>query len=153
VTDGTYIPSSDERVELANFEYTIDPDTLCSAIRLIMKSSGMITIDPGDKKISVYSGKDGTGGSIIGCDSIYMYDDGGNLYTSLNGIDIAGHDFVTLTSRYNKKGLHLRRIDNASSDDILYILDGLPTSDPKIEGVLWMDVDRTLKVSSRGFGS
>lgn len=153
VTDGTYIPSSDERVELANFEYTIDPDTLCSAIRLIMKSNGMITIDPGDKKISVYSGKDGTGGSIIGCDSINMYDDGGNLYTSLNGIDIAGRDFVTLTSRYNKKGLHLRRINNASSDDILYILDGLPTSDPKIEGVLWMDSDRTLKVSRRGFGS
>lgn len=153
VTDGTYIPSSDERIELANFEYTIDPDTLCSAIRLIMKSNGMITIDPGDRKISVYSDKDGTGGSIIGCDSINMYDDSGNLYTSLNGIDIAGRDFVTLTSRYNKKGLHLRRIDNASSDDILYILDGLPTSDPKIEGVLWMDVDRTLKVSSRGFES
>lgn len=153
VTDGTYIPSSDERIELANFEYTIDPDTLCSAIRLIMKSNGMITIDPGDKKISVYSGKDGAGGSIIGCDSIDMYDDGGNLYTRLTGIDIAGHDFVTLTSRYNKKGLHLRRIDNASSDDILYILDGLPTSDPKIEGVLWMDSDRTLKVSSRGFGA
>lgn len=153
VTDGTYIPSSDERIELANFEYTIDPDTLCSAIRLIMKSNGMITIDPGDKKISVYSGEDGAGGSIIGCDSIDMYDDGGNLYTRLTGIDIAGHDFVTLTSRYNKKGLHLRRIDNASSDDILYILDGLPTSDPKIEGVLWMDSDRTLKVSSRGFGS
>lgn len=51
------------------------------------------------------------------------------------------------------KGSPLKRIDNASSDDILYILDGLPTSDPKIEGVLWMDVDRTLKVSSRGFGS
>lgn len=153
VTDGTYIPSSDERIELANFEYTVDPDTLCSAIRLIMKSSGMITIDPGDKKISVHSGKDGTGGSIIGCDSIDMYDDGGNLYTRLTGIDIAGHDFVTLTSRYNKKGLHLRRINNASSNDILYILDGLPTSDPKIEGVLWMDSDRTLKVSRRGFGS
>lgn len=153
VTDGTYIPSSDERIELANFEYTIDQDTLCSAIRLIMKSSGMITIDPGDKKISVYSGKDGALGSIIGCDSIDMYDDGGNLYTRLTGIDIAGHDFVTLTSRYNKKGLHLRRIDNASSNDILYILDGLPTSDPKIEGVLWMDSDRTLKVSSRGFGA
>lgn len=153
VMDGTYIPSSDERIELANFEYTIDPDTLCSAIRLIMKSHGMITIDPGDKEISVYSDKDGTGGSIIGCYSIDMYDDDGKLYTSLNGIDIAGHDFVTLTSRHNKKGLHLRRINNASSDDILYILDGLPTSDPKIEGVLWMDVDRTLKVSSRGFGS
>lgn len=153
VMDGTYIPSSDERVELANFEYTIDPDTLCSTIRLIMKSNGMITIDPGDKKIYVYSGKDGTGGSIIGCNSIDMYDDDGKLYTSLNGIDTAGRDFVTLTSRHNKKGLHLRRINNTSSDDILYILDGLPTSDPKIEGVLWMDVDRTLKVSSRGFGS
>lgn len=63
----------------------------------------MITIDPGDKKISVYSGKDGAGGSIIGCDSIDMYDDGGNLYTRLTGIDIAGRDFVTLTSRYNKR--------------------------------------------------
>lgn len=51
------------------------------------------------------------------------------------------------------KGSPLKRINNASSDDILYILDGLPTSDPKIEGVLWMDVDRTLKVSSGGFGS
>lgn len=153
VTDGTYLPSSDERVELANFEYTIDPDTLSSAIKLIMKSVGKITIDPSDKKISVYSSKDGTGGSIIGSDSIDMYDDDGNLYTSLNGIDIAGHDFVTLTSRYNKKGLHLKRIASATSDDILYILDGLPTSDPKIEGVLWMDTDRTLKVSSRGFGS
>lgn len=39
-TDGTYLPSSDERVELANFEYTIDPDSLSSAIRLIMKSFG-----------------------------------------------------------------------------------------------------------------
>ena len=153
VSDGTYIPSSDERIELANFEYTVDPDTLCSAIRLIMKSNGMITIDPGDKKISVYSRKDSTGGSVIGCDSIDMYDDNGNLYTSISGIDIAGRDFVTLTSRYNKKGLHLRRVDSATSNDILYILDGLPTSDPKIEGVLWMDTDRTLKVSRRGFGS
>lgn len=153
VSDGTYIPSSDERIELANFEYTVDPDTLCSAIKLIMKSNGMITIDPGDKKISVYSGKDSTGGSVIGCDSIDMYDDNGNLYTSISGIDIAGRDFVTLTSRYNKKGLHLKRIDSATSNDILYILDGLPTSDPKIEGVLWMDTDRTLKVSRRGFGS
>lgn len=153
VSDGTYIPSNDERIELANFEYTVDPDTLCSAIRLIMKSNGMITIDPGDKKISVYSGKDSTGGSVIGCDSIDMYDDNGNLYTSISGIDIAGRDFVTLTSRYNKKGLHLRRVDSATSNDILYILDGLPTSDPKIEGVLWMDTDRTLKVSRRGFGS
>lgn len=153
VSDGTYIPSNDERIELANFEYTVDPDTLCSAIRLIMKSNGVITIDPGDKKISVYSGKDSTGGSVIGCDSIDMYDDNGNLYTSISGIDIAGRDFVTLTSRYNKKGLHLRRVDSATSNDILYILDGLPTSDPKIEGVLWMDTDRTLKVSRRGFGS
>ena len=152
-TDGTYIPASDERVELANFEYTIDPDTLSSAIRLVMKSNGRITIDPSDKKISVYSSKDGTGGSIIGSDGIDMYDDSGNLYTRLNGIDIAGHDFVTLTSPYNKKGLHLQRISSATSDDILYILDGLPTSDPKIDGVLWMDTDRTLKVSRRGFGS
>ena len=151
--DKTYIPSSDERVELANFEYTVDPDTLCSAIRLIMKSSGVITIDPGDRKISVYGSKDTTGGSVIGYDSIDMYDDNGNLYTSLNGVDIAGRDFVTLTSRYNKKGLHLKRIDSATSNDILYILDGLPTSDPKMEGVLWMDTDRTLKVSRRGFGS
>lgn len=153
VVDKTYIPSSDERIELANFEYIINPDTLCSAIRLIMKSDGMITIDPDDKKISVYSDKDGAGGSIIGCNSINMYDDDGKLYTSLTGIDIAGDDFVTLTSPHNKKGLHLRRIGNTSSDDILYILDGLPTSDPKIEGVLWMDSDRTLKVSSRGFGA
>jgi hypothetical protein len=151
--DGTYIPSSDERIELANFECYIDPDTLCSTIRLIMKSHGIISIDPGDKKIYVYSGEDGNGCSIIGCYSIDMYDDDGKLYTSLNGIDIAGHDFVTLTSRYNKKGLHLRRTNDKSSDDILYILDGLPTSDPKIEGVLWMDADRTLKVSRRGFGS
>ena len=152
-TDGTYIPASDERVELANFEYTIDPDTLSSAIRLVMKSNGRITIDPSDKKISVYISKDGTGGSIIGSDGIDMYDDSGNLYTRLNGIDIAGHDFVTLTSPYNKKGLHLQRISSATSDDILYILDGLPTSDPKMDGVLWMDTDRTLKVSRRGFGS
>lgn len=153
VNNGTYIPSSDERVELVNFEYTVNADSLSSAIRLIMKSNGMITIDPGEKKISVYSDKDSTRGSIIGYDSIDMYDDSGNLYTSFNGVDIAGRDFVTLTSRYNKKGLHLRRIDSAASNDILYILEGLPTSDPKIEGALWMDTDRTLKVSRRGFGS
>lgn len=56
-TDGTYLPSSDERVELANFEYTIDPDSLSSAIRLIMKSFGKIIIDPLDREISVYSNK------------------------------------------------------------------------------------------------
>lgn len=155
-TDGTYLPSSDERIELANFEYTIDPDSLSSAIRLIMKSSGKIIIDPLDREISVYSNKNDNKGfdcSSITEQSIRLYDGNGRPYIDLSGHDVAGNDFVTLTNSYNNKGLHLKRIDNASSDDILYILDGLPTSDPKIEGVLWMDADRTLKVSSRGFGS
>lgn len=154
--DGTYLPSSDERIELANFEYTIDPDTLSSAIRLIMKSSGKIIIDPLDKEISVYSDKNDNKGfncSSITEQSIRLYDDNGRPYIDLSGYGFAGDDFVTLTNSYNNKGLHLKRINNASSDDILYILDGLPTSDPKAEGVLWMDADRTLKVSSRGFGS
>lgn len=155
-TDGTYLPSSDERIELANFEYTIDPDSLSSAIRLIMKSFGKIIIDPLDREISVYSNKNNNKGfdcSSITEQSIRLYDNNGRPYIDLSGHDVAGNDFVTLTNSYNNKGLHLKRIDNASSDDILYILDGLPTSDPKIEGVLWMDTDRTLKVSSRGFGS
>lgn len=155
-TDGTYLPSSDERIELANFEYTIDPDSLSSAIRLIMKSFGKIIIDPLDREISVYSNKNNNKGfdcSSITEQSIRLYDGNGRPYIDLSGHDVAGNDFVTLTNSYNNKGLHLKRIDNASSDDILYILDGLPTSDPKIEGVLWMDADRTLKVSSRGFGS
>lgn len=160
--DKTYLPSSDERIELANFEYTIDPDTLSSAIRLIMKSSGKIIIDPLDKEISVYSDKNDNKGfdcSSITEQSISLYDDNGRPYIDLIGCDFAGSDFVTLTNSHNNKGLHLKRINNASSDgiassdDILYILDGLPTSDPKMEGVLWMDTDRTLKVSSRGFGS
>lgn len=151
-TDGTYLPSSDERIELANFEYTIDPDSLSSAIRLIMKSLGKIIIDPLDREISVYSNKNDNKGfdcSSITEQSIRLYDGNGRPYIDLSGHDAAGNDFVTLTNSYNNKGLHLKRIDNASSDDILYILDGLPTSDPKIEGVLWMDSDRTLKVSSR----
>lgn len=151
-TDGTYLPSSDERIELANFEYTIDPDSLSSAIRLIMKSSGKIIIDPLDKEISVYSNKNDNKGfdcSSITEQSIRLYDGNGRPYIDISGHDVAGDDFVTLTNSYNNKGLHLKRIDNASSDDILYILDGLPTSDPKIEGVLWMDSDRTLKVSSK----
>lgn len=155
-TDGTYLPSSDERIELANFEYTIDPDSLSSAIRLIMKSFGKIIIDPLDREISVYSNKNDNKGfdcSSITEQSIRLYDGNGRPYIDLSGHDVAGNDFVTLTNSYNNKGLHLKRIDNASSDDILYILDGLPTSDPKIEGVLWMDADRTLKVSSRGFVS
>ena len=154
-TDGTYLPSSDERIELANFEYTIDPDSLSSAIRLIMKSFGKIIIDPLDREISVYSNKNNNKGfdcSSITEQSIRLYDDNGRPYIDISGHDVAGNDFVTLTNSYNNKGLHLKRINNASSDDILYILDGLPTSDPKIEGVLWMDSDRTLKVSSRGFG-
>lgn len=155
-TDGTYLPSSDERIELANFEYTIDPDSLSSAIRLIMKSFGKIIIDPLDREISVYSNKNDNKGfdcSSITEQSIRLYDDNGRPYIDISGHDVAGNDFVTLTNSYNNKGLHLKRINNASSDDILYILDGLPTSDPKIEGVLWMDTDRTLKVSSRGFGN
>lgn len=155
-TDGTYLPSSDERIELANFEYTIDPDSLSSAIRLIMKSFGKIIIDPLDREISVYSNKNDNKGfdcSSITEQSIRLYDGNGRPYIDISGHDVAGNDFVTLTNSYNNKGLHLKRINNASSDDILYILDGLPTSDPKIEGVLWMDSDRTLKVSSRGFGA
>lgn len=155
-TDGTYLPSSDERIELANFEYTIDPDSLSSAIRLIMKSFGKIIIDPLDREISVYSNKNDNKGfdcSSITEQSIRLYDGNGRPYIDISGHDVAGNDFVTLTNSYNNKGLHLKRIDNASSDDILYTLDGLPTSDPKIEGVLWMDSDRTLKVSSRGFGA
>lgn len=154
-TDGTYLPSSDERIELANFEYTIDPDSLSSAIRLIMKSFGKIIIDPLDREISVYSNKNDNKGfdcSSITEQSIRLYDGNGRPYIDISGHDVAGNDFVTLTNSYNNKGLHLKRINNASSDDILYILDGLPTSDPKIEGVLWMDSDRTLKVSRRGFG-
>lgn len=154
--DGTYLPSSNERIELANFEYTIDPDSLSSAIRLIMKSFGKIIIDPLDREISVYSNKNDNKGfdcSIITEQSIRLYDDNGRPYIDLSGHDVASNDFVTLTNIYNNKGLHLKRNKNASSNDILYILDGLPTSDPKIEGALWVDADRTLKVSSRGFGS
>lgn len=154
-TDGTYLPSSDERIELANFEYTIDPNSLSSAIRLIMKSFGKIIIDPLDREISVYSNKNDTKGfdcSSITEQSIRLYDGNGKPYIDISGHDVAGNDFVTLTNSYNNKGLHLKRINNESSDDILYKLDGLPTSDPKIEGVLWMDSDRTLKVSMRGFG-
>lgn len=151
-TDGTYIPSSEERIELANFEYYIDPDSLSSAIRLIMKSYGKIIIDPADGEISVYNRKDDTYGedcSIISNQSIRLYDENGHAYINIMGHDSAGSDFVALTNSHNNKGLHLKRIASATSDDILYILDGLPTSDPKIEGVLWMDTDRTLKVSSR----
>ncbi|MED9975255.1 MAG: hypothetical protein UE505_09920 [Streptococcus salivarius] len=121
-----------------------------------MKSFGKIIIDPLDREISVYSNKNDNKGfdcSSITEQSIRLYDDNGRPYIDISGHDVAGNDFVTLTNSYNNKGLHLKRIDNASSDDILYILDGLPTSDPKIEGVLWMDSDRTLKVSSRGFGA
>jgi hypothetical protein len=120
-----------------------------------MKSFGKIIIDPLDREISVYSNKSDNKGfdcSSITEQSIRLYDGNGRPYIDLSGHDVAGDDFVTLTNSYNNKGLHLKRIDNASSDDILYKLDGLPTSDPKIEGVLWMDSDRTLKVSSRGFG-
>lgn len=155
-TDGTYIPSSEERVELANFEYYIDPDSLSSAIKLIMQSYGKIIIDPADSEISIYNRKDDTYGqdcSIITNQSIRLYDDSGYAYINIMGHDSAGSDFAALTNSYNHKGLHLKRISNVTSDDILYILDGLPTSDPKMEGVLWMDTDRTLKVSSRGFGS
>lgn len=156
-TDGTYLPSSDERVELANFEYTVDPDSLSSAIRLVMKSSGKIIIDPLDREISVYGinndDKKDFDCSSITDQSIRLYDSNGKPYIDLRGHDSVGSDFVALTNSYNNKGLHLQRINNATSDDILYILDGLPTSDPKIEGVLWMDADRTLKVSRRGFGS
>lgn len=154
-TDGTYIPSSNERVELANFEYYIDPDSLSSAIRLIMQSYGKIIIDPADSEISIYDRKDDTYGqncSIITDQSIRLYDDSGYAYINIMGHDSAGSDFAALTNSYNHKGLHLKRISSATSNDILYILDGLPTSDPKIDGVLWMDSDRTLKVSKRGFG-
>lgn len=154
-TNGTYIPSSDERVELANFEYTINPDTLCSAISLVMKSDGMITIDPSEKKISVYNDKDGTDGfncSSITEQSISLYDDSGNPYIDFGGQPGVGHDFARLTNSYNKKGLHLYRSGN-QANGIIYVLDGLPTTDPRIDGALWMDTDRTLKVSSRGFGS
>lgn len=146
--NGTYIPSSDERIELVNFEYTIDADTLYSAIRLVMDSgNGRITIDPIDKEIYVHSSKNGSGGSSIRSESIDMYDADGNLYTSFNGIDIAGRDFVTLTSRYNKKGLHLYRGTETYINNIIYILEGLPTNDPKINGALYRDQAGNLKIS------
>lgn len=105
------------------------------------------------KELSSENDNKGFDCSSITEQSIRLYDGNGRPYIDLSGHDVASNDFVTLTNSYNNKGLHLKRIGNASSDDILYILDGLPTSDPKIEGVLWMDSDRTLKVSRRGFGS
>lgn len=152
-TDGTYLPESDERIELANFEYTIDPDSLRSAIRLIMKSIGKITIDPSDKEIVVYKDVDNahnTGCSSITDQSVSLYDDAGNLYIDLCKETGVNHDFAKLTSSVNNKGLHLYR---SSNNNIMYILDNLPTTDPHIDGALWIDTDRTLKVSSRGFGS
>lgn len=152
-TDGTYLPEGDERIELANFEYTIDPDSLRSAISLIMKSVGKITIDPSDKEIVVYKDVDNvhnTGCSSITDRSVSLYDDAGNLYIDLCKETGVGHDFAKLTSSVNNKGLHLYR---SSNNDIMYILDSLPTTDPHIDDALWIDTDRTLKVSKRGFGS
>lgn len=97
-----------------------------------------------------YSINDGSTWTAISSDQIQTEGDNGMLFKAINGT-ITLTEYVPII-RSGINGLNLKRIDNASSDDILYILDGLPTSDPKIEGVLWMDSDRTLKVSSRGFG-
>lgn len=154
VVDSSYIPSSDERIELVNFEYDVDGDTRNSTIRLVMKSeNGRITIDPGAKEIYIYGGQDGIQSTMIGDESILMRDSNDDLYIGLDGTDIAGSDFVTLTSRYNKKGLHLCRGTEKYINNIIYTLEGLPTTDPHIEGALWVDNDRTLKVSSRVVGS
>lgn len=152
VTDKTYLPSSDERLELANFEYTVDPDTLLSAIRLTMKSGGKITLDPLGKEISIYDSKDDT--NFSNCSSITersisLYDNAGDSYIDLGRETETGHDFARLTNSYNKKGLHLQRSSDITASDIIYILDGLPTTDPHIDGALWIDSDRTLKVSSK----
>ena len=152
VTDGTYLPSSDERLELANFEYKVDPDTLLSAIKLTMKSGGKIIIDPLDKKISIYGSKDNTNFSncsSITEQSISLHDNAGDSYINLDGKTEVNYDFVRLTNNYNKKGLHLQRSSDITASDIIYILDGLPTTDPRIDGALWIDSDRTLKVSSK----
>lgn len=93
-----------------------------------------------------YSINDGNAWNAISSDQIQTEGDHGMLFKATNGT-IMLNEYVPIV----RSGIS--RINNASSDDILYILDGLPTSDPKIEGVLWMDSDRTLKVSSRGFGA
>lgn len=149
VTDGTYLPSSNERLELANFEYTVDPDTLLSAIRLTMKSGGKIILDPLGKEISIYDSKDDT--NFSNCSSITersisLHDNTGKSYIDLNGETEVNHDFARLANRFNNKGLHLYR---SSNNDIMYILDNLPTADPHIDGALWVDSDRALKVSSK----
>lgn len=152
VTDKTYLPSSDERLELANFEYTVDPDTLLSAIRLIMKSGGKIILDPLGKEISIYGSKDDanfSNCSSITERSISLYDNAGDSYIDLGRETEAGHDFARLTNSYNKKGLHLQRSSDITASDIIYILDGLPTTDPHVDGALWIDSDRALKVSSK----
>lgn len=147
-TNGTYLPEGKERVELANFEYTIDPDSLRSVIRLVMKSIGKIIIDPCGKEIAVYKEVNNTNNtdcSIITEQSINLYNSKRQSYISLGGQAEVGQDFVKLTNHYNNKGLHLYR----STNDIMYILDGLPTTDPHIDGALWIDSNRTLKVSSK----
>lgn len=152
-TNETYLPESDKRVELANFEYAVDPDSLRSVIRLIMKSIGKIIVDPCNNEIAVYKDVDNahnTGCSIITEQSVRLYDDAGKSYIDLSGEAEVGHDFARLTNRFNSKGLHLYR---SSNNGIMYILDNLPTTDPHIDGALWIDSDRTLKVSSKGFGS
>jgi hypothetical protein len=130
-----------------------DPGDLTTAYTTIDSNGSIVmqNIQQG-KSIKLNSDKNNNKGfdcSSITEQSIRLYDDNGRPYIDISGHAVAGDDFVTLTNSYNNKGLHLKRINNASSDDILYILDGLPTSDPKIEGALWMDSDRTLKVSSR----
>nr|DAQ78718.1 MAG TPA: hypothetical protein [Caudoviricetes sp.] len=114
-----------------------------------MNGTGRITIDPNEREVYIDGGQGGTGGTSIGYEKIDIRDDNGDLYISLDGTDIAGRDFVTLTSRYNKKGLHLYRGTEKYINNIIYTLEGLPTTDPHIEGALWIDNDRTLKVSSR----
>lgn len=103
-----------------------------------------------------YSVDGGDTWTTISSDQIQTEGDNGMLFKATNGT-IMLNEYVPIVrsgiNGLNGKVTNIRRIDNASSDDILYILDGLPTSDPKIEGVLWMDSDRTLKVSSRGFGA
>ena len=151
--DSDGLPGSSDRTDLVDFSYDYDADGLTSYPTLTLRNGGgspYISICPNTENFGIkVKGLTDSQESTTITDGVILLGDknsrkisldtaSGALYDSIANFKYSDSVYVDISCKYN---------GGVMANKLLFVLKGLPTSDPGVSGALYTDNSGNLKVS------
>ena len=153
--DGSELPSGNERTTLVDFQYNRDADSLTSYPTLTLTNGdkqGYISLCPNmeDFGINVKGGLDSNKTTQITNGTIVLGDSSIGQRNRMIFLDTKSGGDSIATFQYSNSAyvdISFQAGGGKFADKLFFVLKGLPSSDPHINGALYTDSSGNLKVS------